>query len=113
MPTEQLRIEEWSASIDWAGHSQPHLISLAEAGGRSLQKHIIKPDERSNLAIESLLAQQAWIKDALEITLLAPGAAVFEVLQHPSLHKSPEVAQTTGVMIHLNANAGVHLVAWV
>jgi small-conductance mechanosensitive channel len=73
-------IGEWPASIDCAVHAQPLLICQAEAGGLSLQSTTWRPMKDLILLFSQLLAQHAWIKYALEITLLTLGAGVVRVV---------------------------------
>jgi len=63
-----------------AVRAQPLLIGEAEAGGLSLQSTTWRPMKDLILLVSQLLAQHAWIKYALEITLLTLGAAVLRVV---------------------------------
>jgi small-conductance mechanosensitive channel len=63
-----------------AVHAQPLLIGEAEARGLSLQSATWRPMKDLILQLSQLLAQHAWIKYALEITLLTVGAALLRVV---------------------------------
>jgi len=63
-----------------AVHAQPLLIGEAEARGLLLQSATWRPMKDLILQLSQLLAQHAWIKYVLEITLLTVGAAVLRVV---------------------------------
>jgi small-conductance mechanosensitive channel len=61
-------------------HAEPALIDWAEASGLSLQSTTWRPMKDLILLLSQLLAQHAWIKYALEITLLTLAAVVLRVV---------------------------------